>query len=101
VKDVAVLIDTTLMRSREIGADGVMDVPQKLSALAGLATQVRSDVTARLGPTGAAALLSELQWLDLMAQGNAVTVTGHGMSWSPVNRVPPVRRPAPKTPAPQ
>ncbi|MBI4625218.1 MAG: hypothetical protein HY736_18610 [Verrucomicrobia bacterium] len=101
VKGVAVLLDNTLKRSREIGGDGAMEVPQKLSALANLAAQARSEVTARLGPTGAGALLSQLSWLDLIAQGNAVTVTGHATSWSPVNRVPPGRRPAPNVQTPR
>ncbi len=101
VKEVAVLLDNTLKRSRAIGEDRGMEVSQKLSALADLASQTRSDVNARLGPAGANALLSQMSWLDLIAQGNAVTVTGYGTSWSPVNRIPPTRRLVPKAGTPR
>lgn len=94
VRDVTALMTATADHSWRISQANDLTVEQRVASLAQLAKDTRAQVSAKLGPDTATAYLRDVFWMDTIANGGAVHLTGGGMAIR--NLVP---RP-PSTPAP-
>ena len=99
VREVNALLAAAAASSWTLVNDDARPTEQRAAALAQLAAATRTQVAAKLGPDVTEKYLRDVFWIDLMANGGGVQLTGGSISMrsvAPITR--PAAPPAPTTP---
>ena len=99
VREVNALLTAAAASSWTLVTDDARPTEQRAAALAQLAADTRAHVAAKLGPDVTEKYLRDVFWIDLMANGGGVHLTGGSISMrsvAPITR--PAAPPAPTTP---
>lgn len=99
VREVNALLTAAAASSWTLVTDDARPPAERTAALAQLAADTRAHVAAKLGPDVTEKYLRDVFWIDLMANGGGVQLTGGSISMrsiAPITR--PAAPPAPTTP---